>query len=198
LCPQHCGGYLQLLNTSVAGLYSGTFTNASADIYITYGTTSLGESETYRNEFSYSAYTAALVANSNQDALQAAALSGLNKYDAGPYGTGNVGTTDALGTALGLTAGLTGITSIGGACSFPSAGCYNAITVTNNPSTPLHYDNLGGTEASNAYDFYAVVQHETDEVLGTSSCITTQTTSLSDECDFGNAKGPPSAVDRFR
>jgi len=98
-----------------------------------------------------------------------------------------------------LTAGLTGITSSGGACSFPSAGCYNAIvTVTNNPSTPLYYDNLGGTETSNAFDFYAVVQHETDEVLGTSSCITTQTTPLSDECDFGNARGTPSAVDPFR
>jgi len=54
LCPQHCGGYLQLLNTSVAGLYNGTFINASADIYIAYGTTRLGESETYLNEFSFS------------------------------------------------------------------------------------------------------------------------------------------------
>ena len=196
--PNVASATCNYLNTSVAGQYNSTFTNASADIYITYGTTSLGATETYLNAVSYSSYVAALAANSNQDPLQAAALSALNTYDAGPYGSGNVGITDALATALGATSGLTGINSSGGPCSFPSAGCYNAIvTVTNSASTPLYYDNLGGTEGSNAYDFYSVVEHETNEVLGTSSCINTQPTALSNGCDFFG-KGTPSAADLFR
>ncbi len=111
------------------------------------------------------------------------------------YGSGNVEITDALGTALGFT-GLTGITASGAACSFPSAGCYNAvITVTNNPGTPLYYDNLGGPEPSDAYDFYTQIEHQTNEVLGTASCILTQGATLADGCDF---KGEPSAADLFR
>jgi hypothetical protein len=69
--------------------------------------------------------------------------------------------------------------------------------VTNDPGTPLYYDNLGGPEPSGAYDFYTTVEHETDEVLGTSSCISTQGVSLSDGCDSFGA-GTPSAADLFR
>jgi len=182
------------LNTTIAGQYSSTFTNASADIYIQYGTTGLAETSAFNNDVSYTAYVAALLANPNKDSLQVAALASLNTYAATPYGSGDVDITDALGTALGFT-GLTGSTATGASCSFPSAGCYNAVvTVTNDPSTPLYYDNLGGPEPSDAYDFYAVVEHETDEVLGTASCIDTSGT-LSDGCDDPNE---PSAVDLFR
>ena len=134
------------------------------------------------------------------DALQTSVLSALNTYDAGPYGSGNVEITDALGTALGLT-GLTGTTATGASCSFPSAGCYNAVvTVTNDPGTPLYYDNLGGTEPSDVYDIYSAIAHETDEVLGTASCISTTSSSglLTDSCDSFGGTGTPSAVDLFR
>ncbi|MBV8817947.1 MAG: hypothetical protein JO022_06295, partial [Acidobacteriaceae bacterium] len=103
-------------------------------------------------------------------------------------------------------------------CTLPGTGCYNGIiTITNDPNTLLYYDNQGGTEDSNAYDFYGTVQHETDELLGTGSCITTgsggqgaQTVklraravsaaasadqpSLTDYC----GDGVPSAVDLYR
>src|ERR1700734_1220530 len=57
------------LNTTIAGLYGSTFTNASANIYIQYGTTELGSSSSYVNNVSYSSYVAALTANPTKDAL---------------------------------------------------------------------------------------------------------------------------------
>ena len=166
------------LNTAIAGHYSSTFTNTNANIYITYGTTGLAETEQYFNFVTYDQYVAAFTSIPSPNSVQVSALSALNTYDAGPYGGGNVNLTVALAAALGLTGdvqnGATGITSSGGACTPGTAGCYNAIiTVTNDPGTPLYYDNLGGTEPSDAYDYYATVEHETDEVLGASSCVGT-------------------------
>jgi hypothetical protein len=197
--PNVAASTCSYLNTVVAGQYSSTFTNANADIYIQYGTTGLASTSSYLNDVSYSDYLVALTANANKDGLQTAALLSLDANATGPYGTGNVNITDALGVALGLTSGLTGTTATGAACSFPSAGCYNAVvTVTNDPGTPLYYDNQGGVEPSDAYDYYATVQHETDEVLGTSSCISTQGPSLSDGCSGFEGAGTPAAADLFR
>ena len=186
------------LNTTIAGAYSSKFTNASADIYIQYGTTGLASTESYLNDATYSAYVGALTANSSKDALQVSALAALGTYDFSHYGSGDVGISAALESALGL-GNPTGITATGGAClTVGSAGCYDAVvTVTNDPGTPLYYDNLGGPEPSDAYDFYSSVEHETDEVLGTSSCISTDGGSLSDSCNFF-APNTPSAVDLFR
>ena len=188
------------LNTTIAGDYSSTFTNANANIYITYGTTGLGSSEQYFNFVTYSQYVTALTSNANQSAIQVAALSALASYDAGPYGSGNVEVTGALATALGFPAGLTGIAVGGSSCTLGDPGCYNAIiTITNDPSITLYYDNLGGAEPADAYDFYGVVEHETDEVLGTSSCVSTQSGGvLTDPCDFAGGTGTPSAVDLYR
>jgi hypothetical protein len=180
------------LNSTIAGQYNGTFTNASANIYIQYGSTGLAQTVSAYNFISYSAYAAYLTTNAS-DALQSSAVSSLSNTVA-PYGTGNVEITAALGTAIGVS-GLYGVNAAGTlACNLGDAGCYNAsVTITNNPGTPLYYDNIGGPEASNAYDFYAAVEHETDEVLGTSSCISTPGT-LTDGCGGGT----PSAVDLFR
>ena len=147
----------------------------------------------------YSQYVAALTSNASQSAIQSAALSALNTYDGTPYGSDDVEITSALGTALGFT-GLTGTTTSYAPCTLGNAGCYNAIiTITNDPSTPLYYDNLGGPEPAGAYDFYGVVEHETDEVLGTASCMDTQEGPLTDDCDAStDDTGTPSAVDLFR
>jgi hypothetical protein len=172
--PSVAAATCNYLNTTVAGNYSSTFTNANANIYITYGTTGLAQSQQYFNFVTYDQYVAALTSNPSQSPVQVSALSALSTYDATPYGTGNVNVTLALATALGITGdvqgGATGITPGGDACTPGTPGCYNAIvTVTNDPSTPLYYDNLGGPEPADAYDFYGVVEHETDEMLGTSS-----------------------------
>jgi hypothetical protein len=183
------------LNTTVANMYNSTFTDANADIYIQYGTTGLASTESPLDGMPYSAYLAFLTANPDQSALQASALSALNTYDNAPYGTGIVEVTPALAEAFGVPASdLGGITSTGGFCIMGTSGCYNAVVTVSN-TTPLYY-NIG-TESGAEYDYYAAVEHETDEVLGTASCITTQTSPLSDDCAFFGA-GTPSAVDLFR
>jgi len=188
------------LNTTVAGAYSSTFTDANASIYITYGTTGLAQSQTEFNVVSYADYAAALATNAaaTGNTIQTEAVASLT--NAAAYSGGDVSLTASLASALGLTpieGSLQGVEAGGATCSLGAAGCYDAVvTVTNDPGTPLYYDNLGGPEPSDAYDFYATVEHETNEVLGTSSCIDT-TTALSDGCDsFGT--GTPSNVDLFR
>lgn len=198
--PSVAAATCNYLNTTIAGQYSSTFSNANANIYITYGTTGLAQTQSAFNVVSYSDYLAALTANADKSALQVSALAALAANDAGPYGSGNVDITASLADALGLTGETYNGVPVGSStpCALGTAGCYNAeITVTNDPGTPLYYDNLGGTEPSDAYDFYATVEHETDEVLGTSSCIDTGGASLSDGCD-GFGAGTPSAVDLFR
>jgi hypothetical protein len=189
------------LNTTVAGYYNDTFTNANANIYVQYGVTGLGSSTQYLNFVTYSQYVSAYGSIANKSAIQVSAQSAFSTYDATPYGSDYVEVTDALGTALGFS-GMTGITTTQGACTLGTSGCYNVlITVTNDPSITLYYDNLDGAEPSGAYDFYAVVEHETDEALGTSSCVSTQNTSLlGDGCDSSapSGSGNPSAVDLFR
>jgi len=181
------------LNTTVAGLYDSTFTNATADIYIQYGTTDLASTSSVGNDVSYSAYVAALAADGTPNSIRSSALASLAVNAAGPYGGGDVSLSTALASTLGF-AGLSGVNAAGTlACSFGASGCYDAsITVTNDPGTPLYY--RSGIETADEYDFYSAVEHETDEVLGTASCISTTTTPLSDGCGAGT----PSAVDLFR
>ncbi len=153
-------------------------------------------------------YVTALTNKGVKSSIQASALSAINAYATPAYGTQNiVGISVALGTTLGFT-GLLGINAAETApCTPYTSGCYNeVVTVADaasqaNGGFTLYYDDQGGTEAANQYDFYAVVQHETDEVLGTSSCISTQNSSgLSDECDgpVTGSNGIPSTVDLLR
>jgi hypothetical protein len=57
------------------------------------------------------------------------------------------------------------------------------------------YESLGGSTngTTDNYDFFAVVEHEVDEVLGSASCISLQISGPQNDC-FGAA----SAVDLFR
>jgi hypothetical protein len=196
------------LNTTVAGYYNNIFTNANANIYIKFGTTGLGGSTGYINLVHYTPYVTDLTNKAVKSSNQASAISAITTYAAPAYGTQNiVGISVALGTAYGFT-GLLGINAAETASCTPyTSGCYNeVITVANAASQAsggftLYYDDQGGTEAANQYDFYAVVQHETDEVLGTSSCISTQNSSgLSDDCDgpVSGSNGIPSVVDLLR
>jgi hypothetical protein len=193
------------LNTVVAGYYNDVFTNANANIYVQYGATGLGSSVGYINLVPYAPYVTALTNITSKSSVQTAALPAINTYATPIYGTQNtMEVTVALGSALGFT-GLKGINVAETASCTPYAtNCYNEIVTVADAATQategftLYYDDQGGTEGANQYDFYAVVQHETDEVLGTSSCISTQSSSLSDECDFAGGTGVPSAVDLDR
>jgi hypothetical protein len=197
-------GTCDYLNTVIAGYYNSTFTNANANIYLVFGSTGLGETNSYLNYLTYDQYETAYSSIANKSAIQTSALSALGTYAATPYGSGQVGVTVSLGEALGFTApNFTGTDPFGNACTAGTSGCYNAVTTITNDTvdTPLYYDNVGGPEPSDAYDFYSTVMHETDEVLGTSSCISTGPP-LSDGCDgFGpdsSQVGTPGAVDLFR
>jgi hypothetical protein len=196
------------LNTTVAGYYNNIFTNANANIYIQFGVTGLGASDGFINLVHYTPYVTALTNKAVKSSIQASALSAINTYATPAYGTQNiVGISVSLGTALGFT-GLIGINAAETASCTPyTSGCYNEVITVADAATQaqegfsLYYDDQGGTEGPNQYDFYAVVQHETDEVLGTSSCISTQSSSgLSDECDgpVSGSNGIPSVVDLSR
>ncbi len=200
-------GTCSYLNSTIAGLYSSTFTNANANIYITMGVTGLGDNEQYLNAISYPAYLTDLTANAvaSGNPIQASAVAALNGLDTAIYGSGDVEITAALGEALGVSASsLFGITSGGGRCTIGTANCYNGLITITTPANlagetgqQLWWRQQGGTEPSNAYDFYSTVEHETDEILGTASCIDTQTNPLSNVCSFFGAN-TPSAVDLFR
>ena len=95
---------------------------------------------------------------------------------------------------------MVGTTAGGAACLTPgSGGCYNGIITITTPDNlvsdsgdTLYYRT--GTQGADAYDFFSVVEHQTDEILGTSSCIDTFGATLADGCGGTNA----SAVDLFR
>jgi len=182
-------GLCSYLNTTIAGLYSSTFTNATADIYIQYGSTGLGESEQDLGIVSYSQYFTAL----SDESTDAEALASLSATEPSIYDGGGIVLTTALAQALGFTDNF-GITPSGSSCTLGSPNCYyGVITITE--SQPLWYRGLsGGSQPGNAYDYFSVVEHETDEILGTASCIETTTGSLVDYCGGTNA----SAVDLFR
>jgi len=203
-------GTCDYLNSTIAGLYDSTFINASADIYIQQGVTGLGASETAESFLSFGTYVSALTATASGNGVDTAALAALNSLDAAVYGSDNVVVSSALAGALGFS-GVGGLTASGVNCTLGvDAGCYNGIiTITTpanlaseDPGQSLYYRQNGGSITANAYDYYSVVEHETDEVLGTFSCISTTGGPLSDPCDAGTGAtagtGTPSAVDLFR
>jgi len=188
------------LNTTIAGIYNSTLTNATADIYIQYGAiTGLAESTKAFDLVSYSTYLRDLTANSSGDAIDVDALAALNSLDSGIYGSGNVDVTSALGTALGIS-NMNGVNIFGNTCFQLGPGCYDGvITVTTQANLTaqalgqtLYYRT--GNQPASSYDFYSSVEHETDEILGTASCIDTTGKSLVDDC----GAAVPSAVDLFR
>ncbi len=149
----------------------------------------------------FTAYFAALTAaaQASGNAVQQSAVQALNSISRGLYGNSMVDTPSALLVALGINTidGVVFGTSSDGMnfCTTPGTSiCFNGIiTVANNSGTPLYYRT--GAEAPDAYDFYSIVEHETDEILGTASCIDTTGSSLSDGCPGNNT---PAAVDLFR
>jgi hypothetical protein len=205
-------GVCNYLNTSFANLYGTTFSNANASIYIEATNGGLANSTTGAlNLVSYSTYQNALQSESTD-----AAKAFVPAIEPAIFGTGGqVSLTSALAQALGITnadhtggntTGIAGITAGGGMCVTPgSGGCYNGIINVNDPTDLADetggqgytYRTLGGSTNGSAsnYDFFSIVEHETDEVLGTSSCIS----ALGPPLVIGNdCVGNPSAVDMFR
>lgn len=191
-------GTCAYLNSTIAGYYSSTFGNANADIYIQVAGSGLGSSTSgFYNFVSYKTYRDQLISTDSSDAIDSLALASLPAIEPSPYTF--IWLTSALGAAVGLqNADLHGTTSDGIACTPGNSGCYNGIITIALPSSlpsgqSYYWDQNGGRQPNKAYDFYSVVQHETDEVLGTISCVTTSG-SLADGCGINYA----AAIDLFR
>jgi len=169
------------LNTTIAALYSSAFTNINASIYVTLGTTGLGASTWAVNEFSYSSFRTALIAKASGANDTTADTNSLPA--ANPFGSDLVGVAGALQGALGLsTAGGSGLEADGTTtCTLGTAGCYDGIATLSN-TTP-YYFRIGEISTSQ-YDFFTVVEHETDEILGTPSCALVGCTGLVFPADF--------------
>jgi hypothetical protein len=186
------------LNTTIAGLYSSTFSNANASIYITFGTTQIAETFQSTGFVSYSTYINALTAQTGTGAgsVRIAALASLSATEPSLYSAGEVTLTSVLARALDLSAVIDGLTAEGSSCTLGNSGCYDAIIIMSNPDNllPQGWYFRDSTQSSNEYDFYSVVEQETDKVLGTSSCINTTGPSLANECGGSS----PSAADLFR
>jgi hypothetical protein len=157
-----------LNGSTVAGVYSSIFGNANASIYIKYGSTGVGQSSFAVTPVSYTDYYAALPASSRGLLPPTDPLSG--------NASQNIDVTSALAGVLGLspasTAGVEadGVTS----CNIGDPGCYDGV-ITIHAGGGFYYP-LSPTDptVSTEVDFFYVVEHETDEILGTSSCIAGQ------------------------
>lgn len=196
------------LNTTLNNIYGAAFTDAIAHIYVagnTSGAVSLGESDHIITGISYSSYKAGLAANDPGSA----GFSTLPGTD--PYGTGNVQVTNSMLYALpsiGITpnTGVTG-TNLGGSmapnfttCNPLGSNCYDGIILVNTSSSM--YLRTGPPQTGSQFDFYSVLEHEADEVLGTSSCLARISGVTADECQNPTTINPTnnnvSAADLFR
>jgi hypothetical protein len=166
--PDVPAGTCNYLNTTIAGLYSSTFSNANATIYIQLGSPG-GESSFLRNGISYATYTSDFEAESTD----AAALATLPTSE--PDGlSGDVFLTAAQAEALGIDVFLGGSNDFGveadgmTPCQLGTSGCYNGVISIGGDL----YFRTGGPITDSEYDFFTIAEHETDEVLGTASCLT--------------------------
>lgn len=201
-------GTCSYLNDVIAPLYNETFSNLNATIYIQMGGSGLGSGLLPDNAVPYSTYLSDLTSNANKtgNAEQLSAVSSLKTYDSSAYDSGYVTITGAIASALGYSKNqIDGYTTSDATCTLNQSGCYNDILTITNPYSEtgetqgLYWRQDGGSIQSDQYDFYSVVEHETDEALGTTSCINTQSTDNQGNPILTNwCGGNPSAADLFR
>ncbi len=199
-------GTCAYLNNVIAPLYTSTFSNVNANIYVEMGSTSLGENESARSAVTFSQYQSILNSEASTDPIRTSSLAALNTIDQAEYGSGDVVLSSALASSLGFT-NIGGIFENGNSINNGSGctiaanhpNCYNGVITLSN-SQPLYFDQNGGSIGSNQYDAYSVIEHETDEVLGTASCIDTTASNneLVNGCSVVSGNNTPAAIDLFR
>lgn len=195
------------LNSTISGQYASIFTNANAVIYVEYAATDGVASNTqFLNTVTYANYLSALTSHES-GAADVMAVNSLGAGSTNPVVSGDgVSVSSALDSALGLS-GAYGIkqTSPGNfsSCAVISVAnsCFNDI-ITVSSSYSYYYASVSGAPAysSGEYDFFSSVEHETDESLGTESCIpntSSGTPAPSAGCANGVGQGV-SAADLFR
>jgi hypothetical protein len=163
-------GVCTTLNTTIASLYTSRFTNVNASIYVRFGTTGLGQSTYLINTVTYTNFRNALKADLS-DANDATAFNS-NVPATNPINSSDsVWLTNGNARALGFTAN-TGLEADAATlCTIGTTGCYDGIvTVSSTEQAGGHLFFRSGPITSSQYDFFTVVEHETDEILGTPSC----------------------------
>jgi hypothetical protein len=165
-----------LNGSSVSGIYSSIFgSSMTASIYISFGNTGIGASNATFTAVDYSTYYNALAAHS--DDPTALASLGVSGDPLGSASNGMVDISAALASALGITengANTAGIDDMGNPCSLGSSGCFNGVITIGGDLSNFFFPSSPGSPPPTAppvIDFYLVVEHETDEILGTISCI---------------------------
>ncbi|HEY1755713.1 MAG TPA: NF038122 family metalloprotease [Bryobacteraceae bacterium] len=183
-----------LNGSTVAGVYDGVFSNVTANIFITYGSTGVGQSSFDVTPVTYAQYYGALPSYSQSLLPPTDPLTAFGNTN------GEIDVTAALASALGLTvngASTAGVEADGVTpCDLGSTGCYNGVITISN-SGGFYYPLSPSDPTEPAVDFFYVVEHETDEILGTSSCLAGAGV---DQCGPTGAVNPTDAApaDLFR
>jgi hypothetical protein len=158
------------LNSTIASLYTNVFSDVNATIYIQFGSTDLGQSEFWVDAYSYDDYRNALQADQSS-AVDILSFSS-NVPPVNPLGVNaSVNLTNANARALGFspTTGL--MADAVTACTLGADGCYDGvITVSASLQSAGGFFFRSGPITPSQYDFFSIVEHETDEILGTPSC----------------------------
>jgi hypothetical protein len=166
-----------LNGSSVSGVYSSIFSSSmAANIYITFGNTGVGSSDANFTPVSYSTYYNALAAQTD-DPVALASL-GISGDPLGSASNGMVDISPALANALGISengANTAGLDALGNNCMLGTSGCYNGVITIGGDASDYFFPSSPSAPPPQApvyqVDFYSVVEHETDEILGTVSCI---------------------------
>jgi hypothetical protein len=159
---------------SIVTYYDALFSNsATVNIYFQFGTTGLGESSTEQVNVPYGAWVGALGSTaSGSNSYAQSAYSVLNSSD--PLAADNSGfvtLTNGNARALGFsvaTPNNPGVNCVSTPTPTNPANivCGNDATITIGSTQPYEYNQ---TATPGDYDFYGVVEHELDEVLGIGS-----------------------------
>jgi hypothetical protein len=190
--PNISAGACAELNSTISALYTNIFSDVNAKIYIQMGANDpgvLASNMAVINTVTYADYKNALILDSTSanDAIAVANLP--NSPLPAPLPAGGVTLTNPLLRALtGVGTPVTGYDPSITSCAINNPGCYDGV-ITMGSSINWWY--RSGVEAVDAFDFYAVAEHETDEVLGIGgwgSCV-----NFAGDC--GTAIGP---LDLFR
>ena len=171
--------------------------------------------------------TASTMLPLSAESTDAAALASLPPIEPSIFSSSSqyVGLTAALTNTLGIPGAATGYGAIYGvspglggtnpglsACVLGTANCYNGVIEVVTPagltaetgSQGLWFRDVAGTaggpQPTLDYDYFSVVEHETDELLGTASCSSISSgPSVTNDCTAGGQIGnTPSAADLFR
>lgn len=182
-----------LNGAQAAGVYDSIFSNMSASIYIQYAGGGLAGSDVALNDVSYSAYLSALSAQSNSPAWQS-----LAPTEPLLYGGDDVAISSSLAAALGFGGALAGMTATGASCTFGTPGCYSGVITIGSSANPIYFPPSPGSPTSAGWDFFSLVEHETDEILGTISCIGTSNGAPYVQCVDGSGNSYVAPADLFR